>query len=82
MLDILFSVRASGTLVVAFLVPLAMAVRTLASIAALGKIEQLRSTPSSALVPSPAASLEDDLEGYSDRVGGDAAQKRQVGGDA
>jgi prepilin-type N-terminal cleavage/methylation domain-containing protein len=44
--------------------------RTLATVTARDKMEQLASMPWPALIASPAAVLEDDVEGYSDRVGG------------
>ena len=46
--------------------------RTLGTIAARDKIEQLRSAPWAGLIASPVAALEDDVDGYSDRVGGGA----------
>ena len=49
------------------------AARTLATLSGGDKIEQLQSTPWTALTASPAAVLETDVDGYSDRVGGGAA---------
>lgn len=48
------------------------AAHTLGTIAARDKIEQLRSAPWTGLVTSPAAVLEEDVNGFSDRVGGGA----------
>jgi prepilin-type N-terminal cleavage/methylation domain-containing protein len=48
--------------------------RSLASLAAMQKMEELRSESGSALVPSPAAVLQADVDGYCDRLPGGATR--------
>jgi prepilin-type N-terminal cleavage/methylation domain-containing protein len=48
--------------------------RTLASVAARNKVEQLRALPWTSLPPSPALVLQHDVDGYSDCLPGDEAR--------
>ena len=49
--------------------------RSLAALAAMQKMEELRSEAGAALTPSPARALQTDVYGYSDRLPGDAARQ-------
>ena len=49
--------------------------RSLAALAAMQKMEELRSEAGAALTPSPARVLQTDVYGYSDRLPGGAARQ-------